>query len=129
MRLLFSTLSAGLVGLVAGFGWQWKPVAGPQAIEQRRALDGTTAEPARQGKAAERFLAALQKKGDSLRMEHDLWLAVQSLGPDDLSVVSADWAGVMALVERFDGAAPDTRNAVPAAVALPGAHCIAPRGR
>ncbi len=116
MRLLFSTLSAGLVGLVAGFGWQWKPVAGPLAIAQRRALDGVSAEHARQGEAAERFLAALQKKGDSLRMEHDLWLAVQSLGTDDLGVVSADWAGVMALVERFDGIPQTTRDAVLAAV-------------
>ena len=118
MRFLFTTLSAGIIGLVAGYLWQWNPVVGPQAMERQRLLETSTGAAGENGKAdsAERFLAALQNTGDPLRMEHDLWLAVQSLGEDDLGIVSADWAGVMAITKRFDYLDYSTREAVLGAV-------------
>ncbi len=116
MRLLFSTLFAGIVGLLAGFGWQWRPVAGPSLIERRTELTGALSEPAAPPDAAERFLGALQRKGDPLRIEHDLWMAVQSLDVADLRVVSADWAGVMAIAERSKDIPLNTQNALLAAV-------------
>ena len=116
MRILLSSLFVGIVGLLAGFGWQWRPVAVRSLIERSAELTAVPSEHAAPPDAAVRFLEAFQKKGDPLRMEHDLWMAVQSLDATDLRVVSADWAGVMATAERAKDIPLNTRNALLAAV-------------
>lgn len=101
IRLIVTATIAAVVGLVAGFLWQHEPVKGPSVIANERTLSGDSLASGSAADATERFLAALQLRADPLRMQRELWLAVQSLGPEQVRVLSADWGGILAVVERF----------------------------
>jgi hypothetical protein len=117
VRLLILSISSAFLGLAAGFYWHSLPIAGAaNGVRNQETMHPDALSPVVRGASAERFLAALQQSGDVLRLEHDLWLAVEALGEDDLGIVSGDWAGILAVVERFKNVPIPTREAVFAAV-------------
>ncbi len=106
MRSPLIFLLAALAGVGSGYAWFWRPVVVENAtpvslqVRQENERPPATVNPATDKAAL--LLAVAQNSRDTLRCEHDLYVALQQLEARDFTLLAADPAGVLALMKRFE---------------------------